>query len=76
MKKIWKKLVKFHWEAFMWNGAYFLIALIPVGIYALIRYSWYKANGKNYWGQTPEEVKEMMDEEIRNNPFTNHFINW
>jgi hypothetical protein len=45
----------------MWNGAYFLLSLPFVGLWWMIRRSWYKAQGKNFWGQTPEEQKREWE---------------
>lgn len=69
MKRIWKTLVKLHWKAFMYNALYFLLTLPLVALYLLIRLSWYKSKGKNYWGQTPEEEAQELKEAMKENPF-------
>lgn len=59
-----KKIIDLHWKLFMWNGAYFLISLPFVIFYSTIRWCWYKSQGKNYWGKTPEEVEKEIKEGI------------
>ena len=80
MKKFWSKLVELHWKAFMWNGAYFLITLPLVSIYAFIRLTWYKSQGKNFWGRTPEqardESKKIIEEGMSVIPFFKDLNNY
>jgi hypothetical protein len=80
MKKRWNRLVELHWKAFMWNGAYFLLTLIPVLLYAFTRLTWYKSQGKNFWGRTPEQSKEeskkIIEEGMSVIPFFENLNNY
>ena len=59
-----KKPRELHWYLFAYNPLYFIITLIPVAIYLIARYTWYKSQGKNFFGQTPEEQRKEQLKEI------------
>lgn len=62
MKKIFRKLVKFHWDLFSESVGYFFISLPFVVIYFIVRKYYYKSIGRDFWGRNEAEIQAEKEE--------------